>query len=152
LTYVAVSEALIGQVDVKTKTVHFYVQRDYSFYTFNAVIPFDLARLNEGNAFNLTSGIFTVPVPGIYHFDLSASKSRYVTNLEIHLQVNGGSVGMAYTNQLAKDSHDVISLSASLRLAKGDRVNLLLRGGTLADRIDDRWTHFTGWLVEEELL
>ena len=70
MIYVAVSQDFIGQVDVKTKTVHFFVQRNSPFSTTNAVIPFDVACLNQGNAFDLASGIFTVPVPGIYHFDL----------------------------------------------------------------------------------
>ena len=149
---IAVSESLIGKVDIKTKIVHFYVQRNSSFSAKYSAIPFELARLNEGNAFNLTSGIFTAPVPGIYHFDFSAVKSTSDSLLKIHLQVNGVAVGATYTYQTSDGSLDVISLSASLRLAKGDKVNLLFRVGALADRTDDRWTHFTGWLVEEELM
>jgi len=117
----------------------------------DAVIPFELARLNEGNAFNLSFGIFTVPVPGIYYFDFSAVKSSNAAFLYIDLQVNGANVNQAYTGQIARGSADVVSLSASFRLAAGDRVNLLNVGGALAD--DDRhFTHFTGWLVEEELM
>jgi len=81
LISVAVSEALVGQVDVKTKIVHFYVQRNFDFSTGQTVIPFELARLNEGNAFNLPLGIFIAPVPGVYHFDFSALKSSTATVL-----------------------------------------------------------------------
>ena len=52
-----VFEAMIGQVDVTTKTAHFYVQRNSPFRTVNAVIPFELALLNEGNTLTLPSGI-----------------------------------------------------------------------------------------------
>jgi hypothetical protein len=143
---------LIGQVDVKTKIVHFYVQRNSYFRTDYAVIPFELARLNEGGAFNLTSGIFTAPSAGIYHFDFSAVKSESATWLSICLQVNGANVGYAYAGQYATRSNDVVSLSASLRLAKGDRVNLYnYARGVLYDYNYHR-THFTGWLVEEELM
>ena len=136
---------------MKTKTVHFYVQRDYSFITANAVIPFEAAPVNEGDAFNLTSGIFTVPVPGIYHFDFSAVKSPSATYLAIFLQVNGVNVGIAYT-ELNPESYDTVSLGSSLRLAAGDRVNLYSEGsGELVDN-SNRYTHFSGWLVEEELV
>ena len=56
---IVVQEELIGTVDIKTKNAHFYVQRKSSFGIPNAVIPFELAPLNEGNAFNWLSGIFT---------------------------------------------------------------------------------------------
>jgi len=47
-------------------------------------------------------------------------------------------------------SYDVVSLSASLQLAAGDRVDLYnLNTGVLVDD-NDHYTHFSGWLVEEE--
>jgi len=112
-----------------------------------------LAPVNEANnPFNLASGIFTVPVPGIYHFDFSAVKSDFAPYLDIYLQVNGVNVGSTYTEQDGAESNDVVSLSASLRLATGDRVNLFNReSGVLVDTIA-HLTHFTGWLVEEDLM
>ena len=99
----------------------------------------------------MSSGIFTVPVPGIYHFDFTALKACDATVLDILLQVNGENVGHAHTDPFVTGSYDSISLSASLRLAAGDRVNLWNNGAELFD--DDRhFTHFTGWLVEEILI
>ena len=141
---------MIGHVDFKTKPVHFYVQRDSDFKGFG-VIPFKLARLNEGGAFNLASGTFRAPSPGIYHFDLSANKYYAATYLGIFLQVNGVNVGLAYTYESVTGSHGAITLSASLRLAAGDNVTLYTDGGELTDDIKHK-THFTGWLVEEELM
>ena len=153
-----VSEVSIGQVNVKTKIIHFYVKRNSNFETQNAVIPFDLARLNEGGAFNLPSGIFTVPVPGIYNFLLSAVKLGPATNLNIFLQVNGVNVGLANTDQYSTGTYEAVSLSASLRLAAGDKVNLYNWNdgfykvrSALADN-EKHFTHFSGWLVEEELM
>jgi len=120
-----------------------------------AVIPFELARLNEGNGFDLTSGIFTVPVPGIYHFDFSAVKDQSANYIYMYLQVNGNRVGSAFTQQSAT-SYETVSLSASLRLAAGDRVNLFNYAGVLFDgtKFDgsSHYTHFSGWLVEEDLM
>lgn len=111
-----------------------------------------MTRINEEKAFNLASGIFTVPVPGIYHFNFSAVKLSNAAYLTIYLQINGANVGTAATNQYTTGSNDVVCLSASLRLVEGDTVNLWNAGGTLWDRPDNHNTHFTGWLVEEDLV
>ena len=142
---------MIGHVDVKTKTVHFYVQKDSNFGAVDAVIPFEVERLNEGAAFNLSAGIFTVPVPGIYHFDFSSLKDPSSTYLHIRLQVNGSNVGNAYTQQSPTGSYDVVSLNASWRLEEGDTVNLYNSGKGFDDS-NYHYTHFTGWLVEEDLM
>lgn len=104
--------------------------------------------LNEGNAFDLSSGIFTVPVNGIYHFDFSALKLYSTNYLFVSLRVNGVDVGRAGTYKNSAWTHDTVSLSASLRLAAGDRVNLFHHdGGLHEDGV--HYTHFVGWLVEE---
>jgi len=113
-----------------------------------------LARVNEGDAFNLTSGIFTVPVPGIYHFDFSAVKYYTSKSLDIHLQVNGANVGFANTHtHQPKDAQNlaVVSLSASFQLAAGDKVTMFNSLGMLYDN-RKHFTHFSGWLVEEYLM
>lgn len=148
----SVSQDFIGNVDVKTKTVHFYVQRNSPFRKTSSDITWELARLNVGEAFNLASGIFTAPVPGIYHFQFSAVKDATVTYAYIILGVNGVGVCVAYTEPYANGSKDSLSLSASLRLKANDRVNLF-NGfeGELYDDVNHR-THFSGWLVEEDLM
>ena len=151
------SQEFIGNVDLKTKSVHFYVQRNSIFNTPKSNIPFELARLNEGDAFNLSSGIFTVPVNGIYHFQFSAVKSLPYKYLDIFLQVNGTNIALAYTIQSSSGTSTVISLSSSLRLAVSDRVNLFNHkslpneNGMLFDDLNHR-THFSGWLIVEDLM
>ena len=148
---ITVSESLIGQVDVKTNTVHFYVHRNKPLRDAVGLIPFELMPVNEGDAFNMSSRSFIVPVPGIYHFYMSAVKYRLSGNhLQIRLQVNGKGTGISAENGQGGSAGDVVSLSASLRLAAGDRVNLYLVNGGLYDD-HAQYTHFTGWLVEEEL-
>ncbi len=142
-----VNQDVIGDVDVKTKSVHFYVQRDSEFDTAGAVIPFKSARLNEANAFNLTSGIFTAPVPGIYHFQFTGLK-RWNADVSVFIQLNGNNIGETYSS--FSGTHESLSLSSSLRLVENDKVNLLLKSGTLYDSISGL-THFSGWLVKEFL-
>ncbi len=58
----------IGNIELKTKNVHFQVQRSSEFSEVNVTITFENATINYGEAMNLANGVFTAPVPGIYHF------------------------------------------------------------------------------------
>ena len=139
-------------MDVKSKSVHFFVQRSSDFSSANVVIPFDLERLNVGGAMNLATGIFTVPVDGIYHFEFSALRdSTDATSMNIGLDVNGVRTGTCYVTSLANYFMALSGISASLKLKIGDQVTLFKSAGTLNDNTN-HYTHFTGWLVEEDLV
>lgn len=140
----------IGYNDIKTKSIHFYVQRSSSFS--GSVIPFQVSRLNYGGAMNLESGVFTSPVSGIYHFEFSAQKAKSDHILKVALQVNEVTIGVAETNLMrAEENLNSISLTASLQLTANDRVRLYKFDGELYDD-QSHHTHFTGWLIEEDLV
>ena len=140
---------VIGNVELKTKSVHFYVQRTTTDGT-PGRIPFQKEILNVGGAMNLSTGFFTVPVNGVYHFEFAALKD-VSNNLEshAHLIVNGKEVATSY----AKEGEFFIGhsgISASLLLKAGDTVGIEQTDGGFADW-HHRYTHFTGRLVEQQI-
>jgi len=149
---VSVSQNLIGSLNPQKKTINFNVQRSTPFNSANTSISFETTLLNEGKGFDPSSGIFTVPVNGIYHFQFITANDYDVLYLDVLLQVNGVTAAHAYGSTTKASSNDVVSLTASLRLAANDKVTVLNhREGVL---FDDQYhfTHFIGWLVEEDLM
>jgi hypothetical protein len=124
---------LIGHVDVKATPVYFYAQKTKSFVTLNAVVPFELLRLNVGNAMN-TNGIFVAPTPGKYLFT-SSGVSEY-KNVRVELQLKTETVDWTKVTQ---------------GIGHGDQIRLIFLEGTLHDG-GNHYTSFVGQLLEEDLL
>jgi len=100
----------------------------------------------------MASGVFTVPVPGIYYFQLSTLKDTSASSLGMVLEVNDFYVPIAETVQPSiTGSYDAVSLTSSFRLKSNDRVVLVYwDSGVIYDNANHH-THFTGWSVEKEL-
>ena len=129
----------------------------------NTPIPFDLARVNEGNAMNLTSGKFTAPRPGIYFFSFtglaefpdSSSPSR--VDLGVGLYLNGGKIGVGLVEETNTDAgqKSPLTLQSTLNLKSGDQVWLTIDYIDYLTNLFDNgyhYNHFTGFMLEEEIV
>ena len=143
----------MGNVDLKTNSIHFQVQRSSEFTGTNATITFEMEKFNIGGAMDIATGVFTAPVGGIYHFAFSAMTIDY---LQIILRVNdfenaaATSVSASTTNSSPFGLS--VSLSSYLYLNGTDTVSVFIFGtGTLSKEIIENApnTIFGGWLVEE---
>ena len=142
-------QKLIGVVDVKTTQVYFYAQKSTSYSTVGTGVPFDLIKLNVGNAFS-TSGEFVAPRPGKYYFAYSGLSGTIIARASLQLKtatVDWATVGTAY----GSNNYQTFSFHSTLQLLQGDQIRMYLRDGIIYD--DDRsFTHFVGWLIDEDEL
>lgn len=153
-------QKLIGYADVKSAPIHFYVQKNVSFDTYGTPIPFDFARVNQGNAMNLTSGTFTAPLPGIYFFSFGGmaqfSSSNSSAYLEVALHLNGEKIGFALVEEENVVSHQYsqLTLQSTLNLKKDDRVWVeitSIRNSFLLNN-QKHYTYITCFMLEEEIV
>ena len=125
------------------------------FATLNVPIPFELEKINTGDAMNLTSGIFTAPVSGTYFFEFSGLVKATANggNLRVSLKWNTELVGSAYGYSPTNGYNAATSLPSTLKLQAGDEVSLQITAVSSGNLNEDanHYTHFTGWLLQEEL-
>ncbi|XP_046459305.1 uncharacterized protein LOC124205829 [Daphnia pulex] len=152
----------IGYADVKSAPVHFYVQRNSDFKKTATPIPFNLELVNEGNAMDISSGIFTAPRPGIYFFSFTAMllfpRSSPGFYLEVELHVNQ----FSFTSDIVQGANTVanefrlLAFHSSRKLEKGDKVWVTIdfpftEEAYLVNSVL-HFTHFTGIMLEEEII
>ncbi len=112
---------------------------------------------------DLTSGKFTAPRPGIYFFSFTGlaefpASSSSLVYLGVSLYLNGGLIGRGYVEEAntRTDQDSPLTLQSTLNLKKGDQVWLQIYGQStgayLADYSGYHWTHFTGFMLQEEIV
>jgi len=146
VTGVVNSETIVGYNDVKSTPVYFYVQRDSTFSNTGSIIPYTIAKVNIGNAFNIVTGVFTVPRNGRYMFTLSGISQPRLGSTRVYLYVSGVDTGSSF----AVDQFDTFALQAILDLKEGNLVTTYLGEGSVGDNGNANM-HFTGFLLEEDL-
>ena len=143
----------VGYLDVKTSSVYFHVRKSANFSNpsgnvSTATIPFEVEMMNIGNGMNVTSGVFTAPKAGIYHFAFSGLKRDGGT--WVYLKLNGANI--AATHGASEPGIYTMSLEATAKLKIGDKIYLTI-GGYGSSMFDngDHFNGFTGALLEEDL-
>ena len=149
----------IGQVDIKSSSVNFYVQRNVNFNTTGTPIPFDVEKLNVGGAMNSTSGKFTAPRDGIYSFSftgfprLPASSSTVF--LRVLMYLNGNVIGRGYADEVGSTTtmqYETLSFQSTFNLQKGDDIWLEINGMSTGTYLNGGlYTHFSGHLLAEKI-
>ncbi|KZS14838.1 putative Neurexin IV [Daphnia magna] len=171
-------QKLVGYIDVKSVPTYFYVQRSERFSKVNTSIPFDVALVNIGNAMNLTTGIFTAPRAGTYFFSFTGLAEfptfSSLLYLGIDLYLNDNLIGRGFVEDAntTAGQFSPVTLQSTLNLQPGDQVWLEI-DSLMPPLVDERivrrnkrmlptkgvvlfddsrhFTHFTGWMLEEDI-
>lgn len=111
--------------------------------------------MNIGGAMDLVKGEFTAPHTGIYHFSFTGIKdvSAITLNIQLRLQdfkTKGIKIISTATGG-DRNGFFTLALDSTLKLNAGDRITLFKSGNGVLKDDGNRYTHFTGRLLEEDL-
>ena len=112
--------------------------------TWGAKLRFNRVDRNDGQGYNVSTGMFTAPVAGMYHFywSLLFHRGGYVT---INFELNGAEKIRSYRDT-DDGTHSSTSGSIYLRLKVGDQVYLeASRSGGMVQ--NGRYSTFGGELI-----
>ncbi|XP_046448520.1 uncharacterized protein LOC124197226 isoform X1 [Daphnia pulex] len=147
-----------GFADIKSSPTYFYVQKNTTFSATGIPMPFEVNKVNVGGAMDLTTGIFTSPRPGRCFFSFTGLAqfpfaSPYKLRLGVGIYLNGYLNGRGWVANTARNQWSQFTLQSTLNLNAGDRVWLQITDmsdGVYLYDSNSHYTHFTGWLLEEE--
>jgi hypothetical protein len=115
----------------------------------SSFIVFPNTTLNTGDHYSTSTGRFTAPVSGLYHFNVHFFKfTNYQngTNTYWGFTVNGGQI--LVTNHGAQDYDGGQSLSTAIYLNQNDYVNVARFNGTQIETFGSGvYHHFSGYMV-----
>ncbi|XP_045034116.1 uncharacterized protein LOC116929728 [Daphnia magna] len=139
------------------KKVAFFAQRNSSYGNQGSIIPYTSSHLNLGNSLDLTSGLFTVPVRGIYHFHFTALKTKKESCGTSRLTVQ--LIQLGTPNKMLAEGHlnsndwygwFPVHLEAMVLLQKNDLVGVQLLEGSIHESGQlSQLTGFFGFLASE---
>ena len=99
---------------------------------------------------NIGTGVFKAPKAGTYYFAFSGMKTNQAIHSTIEFRLNGNRIGSSFFGSTI-NTWTAGSLHANLKLKTGDEITLQLNAGPLYDD-GNIYTHFTGILLEEDLV
>ena len=109
------------------------------------VVTFDDVRVNRGQGYNPSTGVFTAPRKGLYHFScvIMAHSSHHV-----HYQLNKNDA--VYINGYSnKSGHATSTISDVIEMKKGDRVFIKHRNSNSEEITGSHHSTFSGYFLQE---
>lgn len=129
----------------------FNAYRNVNNYVFTSAGTFlcNATRHNVGNHFSTSTGRFTAPVAGVYHFTFHTIYYSTMSNGSVQLFKNGSGLAGTHThfssNQGSVWNHVVIATTVSLNA--NDYIEPYNSSGSAVTLHGGTWNHFAGYLI-----
>jgi hypothetical protein len=127
MLYIFLSE----KIDVPLVAFNADSPRDYSLDT-NQIYIWSSVRINEGDAYDINTGIFTAPVTGLYYFAVHTCNYAGVNNIYAIVKEK---TDIATSYQYDNAVNDCHSMSSITTLTAGQRVWVRCTSGSTSNQL-----------------
>jgi hypothetical protein len=137
---------LVSDTCIKPAFVAALKQASFTLTGIDDVVKFDDVRVNRGQGYNPSTGVFTAPRKGLYHIScvIMAYSSHHVY---YQLNKNDAVYIKGYSNT---SGYATSTISDVVEMKKGDRVFVKHRLTSSAQKIlGDHHTTFSGYFMQE---
>ena len=107
-------------------------------------IVFDLARVNEGQAYNSGTGVFTAPYGGLYFFTVTLEHQNQPQPVHGQIVHNGNVVARIHCES---SEFEMSSQSVVLSLSKGDQVSVRVADYSNEEFATELHSSFSGFIL-----
>ena len=139
-----------GRVTVPSQPT-FNAYRNTATITFTSPASFlcNATRHNVGNHFSTSTGRFTAPVAGIYHFTFHTIFFNAISNGSMYLLKNGSALAGTHTHfsQAENSVWNTVRIATTIALNANDYVEPYNGGSSTAIYHGQSWNAFAGYLL-----
>jgi hypothetical protein len=121
------------------------VKHPYTLTDINSVVKFEDVKVNRGQGYDPSTGVFTAPRKGLYHVSCLIMG---MTGNTVHYQLNKNDA--AYTiGYLNKGLYISGTISSLVEMKKGDRVSIKHRTSGSEQIHGNHHSTFSGYFLQE---
>ena len=121
------------------------VKNPYTLTGVNAVVKFEVVRVNRGQGYNPSTGVFTAPRKGLYHVSsLILGENGHAVHYQ--LNKNDARYTAGYSTKRPRESS---TISVIVELKKGDRVFIKHNTSGSEKITGDNYSTFCGYFLQE---
>ena len=121
------------------------VKHPYTITGINSVVKFEDVKVNRGQGYDPSTGVFTAPRKGLYHVSClilgnNGHRVHYQLNKNDAVYTKGYSTKGVYTSS---------TISSLVEMKKGDRVFIKHRTSSSEQITGDNFSTFAGYFLQE---
>ena len=110
-------------------------------------IKFNVVSENVGSHYSTSTGRFTAPVAGVYHFAGTVLQNNSGSQFDVNLRYNNSSNNKGNSMRATFTGHSTIQISETLKMNANDYVHINVSSGSLHHDGSGNWCGFQGTLI-----